>query len=300
MIIHNKPARLVSTKPTYGISLFNARAALRVFWQFLAPRHIVHHADIASQTRGKIITEADMIDCDAILLLGSNDLTPVQQTADLYSKIARVNPSIKIVACGKGGHLTVPGKLLVPTEAECYAEELIGLGIPAEAIIIEKDSTNTGQNIINAQKKLRSIGIYARRVVLVQTPAAQLRANLVFERQWASDWEYYISFPPALPNIRQLSLPSLIFYLAYALREAATTVNYSYNPAYDFQTREMPPPAIINTLLQRFNSSPRRSPRILPANYFLPDNLERVSAFFRRRFAAIEESFRDKFEKFEI
>ncbi len=276
------------------VTLAQARKDLASLTGFLAPRGIVHADEAARFAMPTIdIPMHDLLQVDAILVLGSNDLNPIHQAADLFRLVSNHNPALRIVTCGrggqggKGGHLCVPGPLIRTTEAQCYADGLFSAGVPESAILLDPESTNTGENIENAQMKLKEAGVSAKRVAIVQTPAAQLRANLVFEKKWKTGWEYYISYPPAHPPIDSMRTDKLGFHLAYFLRELATTLRYSY--LTDFQTKRVPPVKLVNLLIRYFFAL--SGVRLTRSDCFKPDSLVQMDELFRANFRIEEDKW---------
>lgn len=223
------------------------RRDLNCLWSFLAPTRVVHRTDnldYLSGNRSPLVPTfskpamAEIKNCDAILALGSNDLATPRHASRLYQMIRDNNPQAVIVASGQGGHTTVPKRVFNTTEAERYARELLADGVPHKSILIDPLSKNTGENIGNSYTLLSEYGLATKRIAIVQTPAAQLRADLAFEKQWLDqDWEYYISCPPSCPSIEELSDNDVEYHLAYALREVATTLYYMYGPLPDKGSR---------------------------------------------------------------
>lgn len=238
-------ARL-STLPNTGgraSSLKMMRRDLSSLWSFLAPTRIVYreeNIDYLAGTRCPPIPTSrhpdirEMENCDVILALGSNDLSTPHCASSLYRLIRDNNPQVMIVASGKGGHTTVPEQVFNTTEAKRYEQELLADNVPRKNILTDPFSENTGQNIMNSYALLSRLGLAKKRIAIIQTPAAQLRANLAFEKQWLDqDWEYYVSYPPACPSVKELPDEAVDYHLAYALREIATTLYYMDGPMPD-------------------------------------------------------------------
>src|SRR5688500_10681766 len=78
---------------------------------------------------------------DCIFVMGSHDIRVAQRGAELFLQ----NVAPLIVFSGNVGKLTEG--LWEKTEAEVFAEEAIRLGVPKESILIEKEATNTGENV---------------------------------------------------------------------------------------------------------------------------------------------------------
>lgn len=280
------------------LSIREAKKDLLVQWKFLAPRHLIRRAETIA-TSGKVIgypiRNTALFKVDAILLLGSNDPRPAYYAAALHHKIRPHNPDIKIVAsgrggcAGKGGHATVPSPLFKTTEAETYRQILISLGIPRDSVIVEPNSTNSGQNIQFSWERLQETGITPTRIAIVQSPGAQLRANLTFEKQWPSaDWEYYISCPPPLFDVNSMTEEELGFHFIYALREAATLMYYTYHPdpALQFVVKRTIPRPIFDLVRGYYNRCSEESCWIEPDSVI--ENVTAIWLRFRKIFEETE------------
>lgn len=115
---------------------------------------------------------------DLILVLGSNDLRVADRAAELYAQ----GISGRIVVSGKIGQLT--NGLFARTEAEVFAERMVALGVPARALILEKEATNTGENARFTRRLLEGLGIAVRTAVGVQKPFMERRTFATIARQW--------------------------------------------------------------------------------------------------------------------
>lgn len=78
---------------------------------------------------------------DCILVLGSNDTRVAERGAEIF--LSGYAPLI--IFSGGVGKLTKD--LFKKSEAEVFADIAIGMGVPKDKILIEPDSTNTGENI---------------------------------------------------------------------------------------------------------------------------------------------------------
>jgi uncharacterized SAM-binding protein YcdF (DUF218 family) len=228
-----------------GIPLHQMKRDLGKLWSFLAPRNTILRQEMQKlpNVSGIEVSIPHLKSADTLLLLGSNDPETITTTQRLFN----INPRLMIVTCGKGGHRTVPFPPYNEAEAVVSANALLRSGIPKNKIIIEPESANSGANIINSREILFNRGIDARRVIIVQSPAAQLRGTLCFEKKWHEkfNWEYYISFAPIPAPITGLQKDKLEFNLLYALRELGRLICYSYDPACDFQTQRPIPKEIL-------------------------------------------------------
>ncbi|MEQ7124170.1 ElyC/SanA/YdcF family protein [Actinopolymorpha sp. B11F2] len=60
-------------------------------------------------------------------------------------------------------------------EAVQNGESAIELGVPAEAVLIEREATNTGQNISRSRELLTDAGVTVDSVMLISMPYMQRR-----------------------------------------------------------------------------------------------------------------------------
>jgi uncharacterized SAM-binding protein YcdF (DUF218 family) len=111
---------------------------------------------------------------DAIVGLGSYDLRVADRVAELY--LAGFAP--KVVFTGAFGHWT--RERFTKTEAQTFAERAIGLGVPAEALLLEERATNIGENIRFTAVLLPDCA----RVILVTKPQTQRRVRATAAKQW--------------------------------------------------------------------------------------------------------------------
>ncbi|MFA6410347.1 MAG: YdcF family protein [Candidatus Buchananbacteria bacterium] len=122
---------------------------------------------------------------DCILVLGSNDLRVAKRGAQLF--LEGFAPYIVFSGTGfghKNDLLSTSWSKWQKSEAEVFAEAAEKLGVPKAKIIIEKESQNTGQNIINSKKLLASLGLNPKKIILVQKPYMERRAYATFKNFW--------------------------------------------------------------------------------------------------------------------
>lgn len=115
---------------------------------------------------------------DLILALGSNDLRVAEHAADLYLQ----GWASRLMFSGNVGALT-RGKF-AKSEAETFAEIAVRKGVPHEAILIEPESTNTGENIAFSRRVLAEQGLDPESLILVQKPYMERRAYATFMNFW--------------------------------------------------------------------------------------------------------------------
>lgn len=126
---------------------------------------------------------------DLIFVLGSNDLRVADHAAALWER--RLAPLVAV--SGKSGRLTEG--LFGKCEADAFAERMMALGVPASALILEREATNTGENIRFTRRLLAEKGIVAGSAICVQKPFMERRTFATMARQWP-ELPCTISSPP--------------------------------------------------------------------------------------------------------
>ncbi|GGH64274.1 uncharacterized SAM-binding protein YcdF (DUF218 family) [Filimonas zeae] len=115
---------------------------------------------------------------DCILALGSHDLRVAERAAELYLK------QLAPLVIFSGGLGNVTKGVWTEQEADRFAQIALQKGVPAEAILIENQSTNTGENILFTQKLLHEKGLNPHRFLLVQKPYMERRSYATFKKHW--------------------------------------------------------------------------------------------------------------------
>lgn len=115
---------------------------------------------------------------DCILVLGSHDTRVGEYAADLFLK----GYALYIIFSGGLGNLT-RGVFQKP-EAEIFSEIAVKRGVPAEKILVETKSTNTGENIEFTKKLLEERGLNFNSFILVQKPYMERRTFTTFKKVW--------------------------------------------------------------------------------------------------------------------
>jgi len=115
---------------------------------------------------------------DCILVLGSHDLRVADRGADLYLQ------GWAPILIFSGGLGNVTRGLWKDPEADWFARIALDKGVPAEAIFIENQSANTGENILFTQKLLQEKGLDPQTFLLVQKPYMERRSYATFKKHW--------------------------------------------------------------------------------------------------------------------
>lgn len=125
---------------------------------------------------------------DCILALGSHDLRVANRAAELYLD----GWAPLVIFSGGLGNLTQ--HMWTEPEADQFARIAIGMGVPAEAIIIENRSTNTGENILFTRQILDQKGLDINKFIVVQKPYMEKRSYATFKKHWP-DKELIVTSP---------------------------------------------------------------------------------------------------------
>ncbi len=115
---------------------------------------------------------------DAVLVLCSHDTAVAERGAQLF--LQGLAPLL-IFSGGLGG---ITRRLWNEPEAEKFATIAVSMGVPADSILVERRSTNTGENILFTKQLLSERGIDPGRFILVQKPYMERRAFATFRKLW--------------------------------------------------------------------------------------------------------------------
>ncbi|MCX4824017.1 YdcF family protein [Streptomyces sp. NBC_01142] len=116
--------------------------------------------------------------CSVAIGLGSHDLGVADTTVDLYQR----GMMPLIVFTGATSRTT--RERMPRGEAEHYRERAIELGVPADAIIVEPQAQNTGENIRFSRALLEDRGVPVSSVLLVSKPYEERRAYATARKLW--------------------------------------------------------------------------------------------------------------------
>jgi uncharacterized SAM-binding protein YcdF (DUF218 family) len=120
----------------------------------------------------------ELIKSECILALGSHDLRVAERTAELYLQ----GFAPLVIMSGGLGNFTQ--EIWTEKEADKFATIAIKKGVPEEAILIENNSTNTGENILFTQKLLHKKRLNPQSFIVVQKPYMERRSYATFKKHW--------------------------------------------------------------------------------------------------------------------
>jgi uncharacterized SAM-binding protein YcdF (DUF218 family) len=144
--------------------------------------------------------------CDCIIAMGSHDLRVAEHAAQLM-----LEGWAPLLVCSGGlGRLT--RTRWRETEARKFARIARQMGVPFNHILIEDQSSNTGQNIQFTRNLLESKGCKIRSALLVHKPYMERRSLATALKVWP-EITYRLSSPPGAftdyPN-KDISMHELI------------------------------------------------------------------------------------------
>lgn len=120
----------------------------------------------------------ELVPCDVGIGLGSHDPDVAIYAAELH----RRGLFGRIVFTGANAATTI--ERFPRGEAVHYRELALAQGVPDDAITVEPDATNTGENIEFTSRVLRDTGIVVRSVMLISRPYQQRRAFATCRKVW--------------------------------------------------------------------------------------------------------------------
>jgi uncharacterized SAM-binding protein YcdF (DUF218 family) len=115
---------------------------------------------------------------DAILVLCSHDERVAERGAELF--LEGFAPLIIF----SGGRGEITRQLWQEPEAERFARIAMSLNVPRESILIEVESTNTGENIAFTKRLLAEKGLDPQSFIVVQKPYMERRSYATFRKLW--------------------------------------------------------------------------------------------------------------------
>lgn len=184
---------------------------------------------------------------DCLFVMCSNDVRVAEHAASLYhQKLAPL-----IVFSGGEGRFT--DGLFEKSEAETFAEIAKMSGVPSEAILLETESTNSGENVRFTEQRLKEEGKNCSSFILVQKPFMERRAIATFEKQWQSPYSQLQVSSTAHPFFEYINEDMPLMMVLEALMEDFSRVK-SY-PEKGFQTEQNIPQQVESSyqvLLERF------------------------------------------------
>nr|WP_127891988.1 YdcF family protein [Streptomyces sp. S10(2018)] len=125
----------------------------------------------------------EMRPCSVAIGLGSHDLGVADVTAALY------HDGMAPVVVFTGATSRTTRERMPRGEAEHYRERALELGVPTDAILVEPNARNTGENITMSRTLLAQRGITVSSALLVCKPYEERRAYATACKLWPdAEW----------------------------------------------------------------------------------------------------------------
>jgi uncharacterized SAM-binding protein YcdF (DUF218 family) len=115
---------------------------------------------------------------DAIVVLCSHDLAVAERGAQLFLE------GWAPLMIFSGGLGTITKQLWHEPEADQFAAVAVRLGVAPDKILIENQSTNTGENVLFTRRLLKDKQLDLRKVIVVQKPYMERRSYATFKKVW--------------------------------------------------------------------------------------------------------------------
>jgi uncharacterized SAM-binding protein YcdF (DUF218 family) len=115
---------------------------------------------------------------DAILVLCSHDTAVADRGAEVF--LDGWAPLLIFA----GGHGAITRRLWSEPEADHFARIAIDRGVPRDRILVENQSTNTGENVAFTRRLLAERGLDPASFILVQKPYMERRSYATFMKRW--------------------------------------------------------------------------------------------------------------------
>ena len=120
----------------------------------------------------------EVTNADAILVLCSHDLIVAERGAELFLE----GRAPLLIFSGGSGAMT--RELWSEPEADVFARIAIERGVPADRILREARSTNTGENVQFTSQLLADRGLDPQSFIVVQKPYMERRSFATFRKVW--------------------------------------------------------------------------------------------------------------------
>jgi uncharacterized SAM-binding protein YcdF (DUF218 family) len=137
-----------------------------------------YHRELALTIWNYHLLHHELQKANCILALGSHDTRVAERGAQLYLD----GWAPLLVFSGGWGNFT--RNRWDRAEAEVFADIALKAGVPADRILIEAKSTNTGENVALSRELLNVKGLCPRKVIAVHKPYMERRTYATFGRLW--------------------------------------------------------------------------------------------------------------------
>jgi uncharacterized SAM-binding protein YcdF (DUF218 family) len=134
--------------------------------------------DLAFFTLWNFLCERDVPKkSDALFVFGCAQISVPRLAAKLFHQ----NIAPVILVSGAMGKTA--STIFGVSECDMFFQELVKEGVPSNAVILERNATNTGENIMFGMKMLRDRGIDPKSVLCVSQPYHARRCKATFQKR---------------------------------------------------------------------------------------------------------------------
>jgi uncharacterized SAM-binding protein YcdF (DUF218 family) len=120
----------------------------------------------------------DLARADAILVLCSHDTAVARRGAELFLQ------GWAPLLIFSGGLGAITRRFWREPEAERFAQIAYEMGVPAERVLVENRSANTGENVAFTRELLATRGLTPQKFIVVQKPYMERRSYATFKKVW--------------------------------------------------------------------------------------------------------------------
>lgn len=174
-----------------------------------APIHQLTRRQTEHERLMNSMASLDLIDQDATLVYNYHRMDMPLQQADAIFTLCSLDTRVaeraaQLFLDGYGKHLIFSGGVgkltadrFVKPEALIFRDIACAMGVPDDKIIVEPNSTNTGENVRFTHSLLETLGLKPCSLVLVQKPYMERRTYATFRKQWPDpDTVFTVTSPP--------------------------------------------------------------------------------------------------------
>jgi uncharacterized SAM-binding protein YcdF (DUF218 family) len=137
-----------------------------------------HIHDLAERIWRYHLLSHPLAKSDAILVLCSHDRRVAERGAELFLE------GWAPLLIFSGGLGSITKEIWTEPEADQFAKIAISLGVAAEKILVENQSTNTGENILFTRRLLAEKRLNVESFIIVQKPYMERRSFATFRKLW--------------------------------------------------------------------------------------------------------------------
>jgi uncharacterized SAM-binding protein YcdF (DUF218 family) len=120
----------------------------------------------------------ELVRSDAVLVLCSHDTRVAERGAQVFQE------GWAPLLIFSGGLGSITRELWSEPEADQFARIAVAMGVPRDRILVENQSTNTGENVRFTRDLLSACGLDLSSFIVVQKPYMERRSYATFKKVW--------------------------------------------------------------------------------------------------------------------